>query len=126
MSKFHSISEASKILELVDPVSQKPLNYVLKYWEKNFKIIRSIKINNRRYYSAKQIEIIKKIKYLLKNKGMTIKGVKNLLDVNGNKLDDSDINSLKNDYFKNNLKKKSKLILKKIYNLKNNGKKNSS
>ena len=126
MSKFHSISEASKILELVDPVSQKPLNYVLKYWEKNFKIIRSIKINNRRYYSAKQIEIIKKIKYLLKNKGMTIKGVKNLLDVNGNKLDDSDINSLENDYFKNNLKKKSKLILKKIYNLKNNGKKNSS
>ena len=126
MSKFHSISEASKILELVDPVSQKPLNYVLKYWEKNFKIIRSIKINNRRYYSAKQIEINKKIKYLLKNKGMTIKGVKNLLDVNGNKLDDSDINSLENDYFKNNLKKKSKLILKKIYNLKNNGKKNSS
>ena len=126
MSRFHSISETSKLLKLVDPINQKPLNHVLKYWEKNFKIIRPIKINNRRYYSTKQIEIIKKIKYLLKNKGMTVKGVKNLLEINRNKLDDSDTNSLKKDLFKSNLKKKSKLILKKIYNLKKNGKKNSS
>ena len=66
---------------------KKPLNHVLRYWEKEFKEIKPRKINNRRYYSSKQVEIIKKIKFLLKNKGMTISGVKNLLHKNINKLD---------------------------------------
>ena len=52
------------------------LNHILRYWEKEFKEIKPKKINNRRYYSLKQVEIIKMIKFLLKNKGMTISGVK--------------------------------------------------
>ena len=48
------------------------------------------------------------IKFLLKNKGMTINGVKNLIKLNINKLDDYDNHSLKADYYKKNLKSKSK------------------
>ena len=126
MNKLISISELSKILNLVDPKTKKPLNHVLRYWEKEFSSIRPKKINNRRYYSAKQVEIIKMVKFLLRNKGMTILGVKNILKLNINKLDVNNNHSLKADYYKNSLKTKSKAVLEKINKLKNYGKKNSS
>ena len=72
MNKLVGISEVAKLINLVDPVTKKPQNYVLRYWEQKFKEIRPKKINNRRYYSPKQVEVIKLIKFLLKNKGMTI------------------------------------------------------
>ena len=126
MNKLCSISEASKILNLVDPKTKKPLNHVLRYWEKEFKEIRPKKINNRRYYTYKQLEIIKMIKFLLKNKGMTISGVKNILNSNLNKLDVNNNISLKKDYFKESIKLKTKNLLNKIYKIKHYGKKNSS
>ena len=126
MNKLISISETSKILNLVDPVSKKPLNHILRYWEKEFKQIRAKKINNRRYYSIKQLEILKKIKFLLKSKGMTISGARNLLDKNTNKLDDYNFDSLKAEYYKDKIKSKSRLLLNKLNNIKNYGKKNSS
>ena len=125
MSKFFKISEVSVYLDLVNPLSKKPLNHILRYWEKEFRQIKPKKINNRRYYSTEQVEIIKKIKFLVKNKGMTISGVKKLLNLNINKLDDYDLDSLKADY-KNSLRDKSKNLLNKIENLKKYGKKNSS
>ena len=125
MSKFFKISEVSVYLGLVNPLSKKPLNHILRYWEKEFRQIKPKKINNRRYYSTEQVEIIKKIKFLVKNKGMTISGAKKLLNLNINKLDDYDLDSLKVDY-KNSLKNKSKNLLNKIKNLKKYGKKNSS
>ena len=125
MSKFFKISEVSVYLDLVNPLSKKPLNHILRYWEKEFRQIKPKKINNRRYYSTEQVEIIKKIKYLVKNKGMTISGAKKLLNLNINKLDVYDLDSLKADY-KNSLKNKSKNLLNKIKNLKKYGKKNSS
>ena len=121
-----SISELSKILNLVHPLKKKPLNYVLRYWEKEFKQIKPKKINNRRYYSPKQVNIIKMIKFLIKNKGITISGVKSIINLNTNKLDDYNSHSLKADYYKNTLKTKSKKLLEKINKLKNYGKKNSS
>ena len=126
MSKFFKISEVSVYLDLVNPLSKKPLNHILRYWEKEFKQIKPKKINNRRYYSAEQVEILKKIKFLVKNKGMTISGAKKLLNLNINKLDDYDLDSLKADYYKIALKNKSKNLLNKIKNLKKYGKKNSS
>ena len=126
MSKFFKISEVSIYLDLVNPLSKKPLNHILRYWEKEFRQIKPKKINNRRYYSTEQVEIIKKIKFLVKNKGMTISGAKKLLNLNINKLDDYDLDSLKADYYKNVLKNKSKNLLNKIENLKKYGKKNSS
>ena len=126
MSKFFKISEVSVYLDLVNPSSKKPLNHILRYWEKEFRQIKPKKINNRRYYSTEQVEIIKKIKFLVKNKGMTISGAKKLLNLNINKLDDYDLDSLKADYYKIALKNKSKNLLNKIKNLKKYGKKNSS
>ena len=126
MSKLYNISEVSKILNLINPETEKPQNYILRYWEKEFKIVKPRKINNRRYYTSKQLEILKMIKFLLKNKGLTILGVKNLIDSDVNKLDGYNIHSLKADYYKNNLKSKSKKILNKIKQIKNYGKKISS
>ena len=126
MSKFIGISEASKILNLIDPKTKKPLNHVLRYWEKQFKDIKPKKINNRRYYTPDQIEIIKLIKFLLKNEGYTISGVRNLMSIKINKLDDYNNDSLKANYYKNRLKNKNKKLLKKINKIKSYGKKNSS
>ena len=126
MKKLIKISELSKMLNLVDPMTKKPLNHILRYWEREFKEIKPKKINNIRYYSSKQVEIIKMIKFLLKSKGMTILGVRNLLNSNINKLDDHKGHSLKADYYKNILKLKSKTLVEKINKIKNYGKKNSS
>ena len=123
---MYTISDLANDIELVDPKSKKPLNHVLRYWEKEFKQIKPKKINNRRYYTHDQVEIIKMIKFLLKTKGMTISGVKDLLNLNINKLDDYDSFSLKADYYKLNVKNKSEVLLNKIKKLKNYGKKNSS
>ena len=126
MSKYLNITEVSKLLNLIDPLTKKPLNYIIRYWEKEFKIIRPKKINRRRYYSPKQIEIIKMIKFLLKNKGMTITGAKKIMDININKLDANNDDSLKADYKNIFLKTKSKLILEKLRKIKRHGKKDSS
>ena len=126
MKKFINISEVTKIINLIDKKTKKPINSTLRYWENKFKQIKPKKINNRRYYTQKQVELLKMIKFLLKNKGMTISGVKNLLNSNINKLDENSSISLKNDYLKNSLKLKSKKILDKISKLKKYGKKNTS
>ena len=123
MSKLITISELSKKLNLINPKNKKPLNHVLRYWESEFKLIKPKIINKRRYYTNKQIEYIKLIKYLLKDQGMTIKGVKNVLNSNVNQLDEGNIDSLKANLFKKRIKDKSNLLLKKIENLKNYGKK---
>ena len=67
MAKYLSISELSKKLNLVNS-SNKPANYVLRYWEKEFKQIKPKLINKRRYYSSEQVELIKMIKFLIKDK----------------------------------------------------------
>ena len=126
MVKLINISQLASLLNLVNYKTKKPSNYVLRYWEKEFKEIKPIILNKRRYYSEKQINIIKLIKFLLKDKGMTINGVKNILKSNINSLDDYNSYSLKADYLKENIKIKRKNILEKIKKLKKNGKKISS
>ena len=126
MEKLINITELSKLLNLENPKTKKPSNYTLRFWEKEFTQIRPILIKKRRYYSKKQIDVIKLIKFLLKDKGMTINGVKNALKNKINKLDDYDSISLQAQYHKRNVKLKSKKILDKINKLKSYGKKNSS
>ena len=109
MDKLINISELSKLLEIINIKTKKPSNYILRYWEKEFK----------------QINIIKLIKFLLKDKGMTINGVKNVLKSNINSLDDYNSNSLKADYHKEDIKLRTKKILKKLKDLKTYGKKNT-
>ena len=54
--------------------------HVLRFWEKQFKQISPAKNNNRRLYKKSDVEVIKKIKDLLYNKGFTIKGVQKYLE----------------------------------------------
>ena len=126
MQKYIKITELSKILGNIDRKTKKPLNHILRYWEKEFKQIKPKIINKRRYYSLKQVETVKMISFLLKNKGMTISGVKNILNSNLNKLDDKNEISLKTVCFKNSLKLKTKHLLDKIRKIKTYGKKNTS
>ncbi len=124
MSKFLSIGQLSKMLNLIDQ-NNKPLNHTLRYWEKEFKQIKPKIINKRRYYSSDQIEIIKLIQFLLKKRGLTVNGVKNVLNSNINKLDDYNSHGLKADYYKDKIKAKSKKVLERIKGLKKYGKKNT-
>ena len=104
MSKYINITQLSKILNLVDSKTKKPLNHVLRYWENEFHQIKPKIINKRRYYSNEQVEIIKLIKFLLKNQGLTIEGAKKFLNSNTNKLDDYNSHSLKTSYYKTIIK----------------------
>ena len=122
--KFIKISELCETLNIIDS-SGKPLTHVIRYWEKEFKQINPKIIKNRRYYSERQVEVVRMVKFLLKDKGMTIKGAKNVLNLNTNKLDDYNSHSLKAEYYKKRIKQKSKKILEKISNLKKYGKKNT-
>ena len=124
MTKLINITELAKILKLINVSNKKPLNYILRFWEKEFKQIKPKLINNRRYYTVEQVELIRKIKFLLKDEGMTIKGAKNVLNRKIKKLDASNPNSLQAVYHKKVLKDKSSQILEKIKKLKKYGKKN--
>ena len=117
MGKLLNISDLSNRLGLVDPKTNKPLNYIIRFWEKKFKQIKPRILNgNRRYYNLKNIEILKKIQFLLKEKGMTIDGVKKTL----NNKDSLKLDEISNQSIRvNNLK--SKLI--KISNIAKNLKK---
>ena len=115
------ITELSRMLNLVDEKSGKPLNHILRYWEKEFKDIKPTFLSGkRRYYNKKQVEKIKFIKFLLKDKGLTIKGVKMFLKEEKN-IDGSLKNTIEKDYFKNKLQDKSKNLLKKLKGLKKYG-----
>ncbi len=125
MKKLIKISELSYLLNLVDPKTKKPLNHIVRFWEKEFSQIKPKIINNQRYFDEKNVQIFKLIRFLIKEKGLRIKGVKNVLNSGINKLDDYNSDSLKAEYYKNSLKTKSKKILEKILKLKNYGKKNT-
>ena len=116
-----NISELSKKLNLFDKRSGKPANHILRFWEKEFRQIKpKILKGNRRYYDKNQVRIIKFIKFLLKDKGLTVKGVKKLLSEKKN-IDVSKQNNINNEFLKNNIKTKSKNILKKIKQIKTYG-----
>ena len=118
---YKTIGEVAEILEL-DFVGNKKNTHTIRYWESEFKQIKPIIINKRRHYDDKNIDVLKKIKFLLKDKGMTISGAKKQLnedffdiDANENKT----INAL-------DLKFKLNKINKLIKELKtSNGKKNT-
>ena len=110
---YKSISEVAKILNLKNPKSGKLSTHTLRYWEKEFKQIKpKIFAGKRRYYDKKSIQLLKKIRFLLKEKGFTINGVKKFLsDESSFNLDETSNRSINSS--KNNLKSK----LKKISNL---------
>ena len=77
---YKTIGEVAKDLNLINPKNGKLNTHTIRYWEKEFKQIKpKIFSGKRRYYDQKTIETLKKIKYLLKEKGLTINGVKKFL-----------------------------------------------
>ena len=116
---YKTISEVAKILKLKSNQEGKLPTHTIRFWEKQFKQIKpKIFNNNRRYYDKNTINLLKKVKFLLKDQGMTINGVKKILDSKESlDLDEIANNSIKADNFKNKLIKISK-ILKKLKNLK--------
>ena len=110
---YKSIGEVAKDLNLVNPKTGKLNTHTIRFWEKEFKQIKpKIFSGKRRYYDKKTIDTLKKIRFLLKEKGYTINGVKKfLINERSFNLDESSNNSINTS--KNNLKSK----LKKISNL---------
>ena len=90
-SKYKTIGEVARQLNLVDKKSGQLQTHTIRYWETQFKQIKpTIMAGRRRYYSDKNIKILIFIKSLLREKGLTIYGVKKLLDEkNLESIDDS-------------------------------------
>ena len=78
---YKNIGEVVKILELRSKKGNKNPTHTIRFWEKEFKQLNPKIFNGkRRYYDEKNIDLLRKIKYLLKEKGLTIKGVKKILN----------------------------------------------
>ena len=109
---YKTIGEVARILNLTNPKTGSLSTHTIRFWEKEFKQLKpKILTGNRRYYDQKNIEILKKIKFLLKEQGMTINGVKKLLN-NGEPLELDEIanNSIRTDNLRNKLIRISKII----------------
>ena len=111
-SAYKTIGEVSKIIGLKSKKGSSNPTYIIRFWEKEFKQIKpKILSGNRRYYDPKNIELLKRIYFLLKVQGMTINGVKKILkNTDPLKLDEISNNSIKAKEFKNKLSKISKII----------------
>ena len=119
---YKSIGEVAKILNLVNKKNGSLNTHTIRFWEKKFKNINpKILAGRRRYYDKSSIELLKKIKFLLKNEGMTIKGVKKALNsstsFNLDDLSNKSININNKLVLKKKIDKISKLV-KEIKNLK--------
>ena len=109
---YKTIGEVVKILKLKSNKKGILPTHTIRFWEKKFKQIKPKILNaNRRYYDENTINMLKKVKFLLKDQGMTINGAKKVL--NGDdalELDEIANNSIKADNFKNKLNKISRII----------------
>ena len=115
---YKSIGEVAKILNLVNKKNGKLSTHTIRFWEKEFKQIKPfIFSGKRRYYDDKTILILKKIQFLLKNKGMTVKGVKLELQNKDSELDEFDNKTINT----KNIKTKLSKIADIIKSIKNNG-----
>ena len=119
INAYKTIGEVVKILDLKSRTGQKNPTYTIRFWEKEFKQIKpKILNNNRRYYDQSSIDLLKKIKFLLKDQGMTINGVKKLLNSSNSKdLDEISNKTIRADNLKNKINKISNII-KQLKNLK--------
>ena len=110
---YKTIGEVAELLNLKNEKNGKLNTYILRFWEKEFKQIKPKLMNNkRRYYDKNTINLLKRIKFLLKDQGMTIKGVKNIIKDERFILDDEinlPINTSNND-LKLRLKKISSIL----------------
>ena len=109
---YKTIGEVVKLIGLKSKKGQSLPTHTIRFWEKEFKQIKPKILNgNRRYYDKKNIELLKKVHFLLKVQGMTINGAKKILNNNDPlKLDEMSNNSIKAGNLKNKLVKISNII----------------
>ena len=121
-SAYKTIGEVTKILNLKSNDKGVLPTHIIRFWETQFKQIKPKILNsNRRYYDERTINLLKKVKFLLKDQGMTINGVKKILNNEDSlKLDEIADKSIRAE----NLKNKLLNISNKLKELKN-GKKNA-
>ena len=107
---YKTIGEVAKDLNLINHKTGKLNTHTIRFWEKEFKQIKpKIFAGRRRYYDKETIKFLRKIRFLLKEKGFTINGVKKfLIDESSFNLDESVNTSITSS--KNNLKAKLKKI----------------
>ena len=92
-TSYRTIGEAAKEIGLIDKKTGLIQTHTIRYWETQFRQIKpTIKAGGRRYYSAKDIKVINYIKFLLKEKGLTINGVKKILNDNKSQTIDDYVN----------------------------------
>ncbi len=115
---YKTIGEVAKILDLNSKKGEKIHTHTIRFWEKEFKQIKPTKFRgNRRYYDNKNVELLKKVHFLLKDQGLTINGVKKILNNKDPlKLDETSNNSIKANNIRTKLINISSIIkkLKKI------------
>ena len=111
-SSYKTIGEVVKILKLKSRNNQSSPTHTIRYWEKEFKQIKPKILNgNRRYYNEENIELLKKIQFLLKEQGMTISGVKKFLNKDETlKLDETLKNSINAKLIKNKINNISDIV----------------
>ena len=118
INAYKTIGEVARILKLNSEEKKIITTHTIRFWEKEFKQIKPKILNgNRRYYDNKTIELLKKVKFLLKDQGMTINGVRKILDHKETlKLDEITNASINANNLKTKLQKISSIIknLKKI------------
>ena len=109
---YKTIGEVAKILNLKTNKKGELPTHIIRFWETKFKQIKPKILNsNRRYYDEKSINLLKKVKFLLKEQGMTINGVKKILNGEDSlELDEMANNSIKADNLRNKLVKISKIV----------------
>tara|TARA_B100001287_G_scaffold132653_1_gene111749 strand:- start:100 stop:477 length:378 start_codon:yes stop_codon:yes gene_type:complete len=109
---YKTIGEVVEILDLKTRSGNKTSTHTIRYWEKEFKQIKpKILSGNRRYYNKSNIDLLKKIKFLLKEQGMTINGVKKILNKgHSNHLDEISNKSIRTDNLRNKISNISKII----------------
>ena len=90
---YKTIGEVTKELGLIDQKTGRLQTHTIRYWETQFKQIKpTIRAGKRRYYSTKVFKILKYIKFLLKEKGLTINGAKKILNMANTDSLDGDMN----------------------------------
>ena len=111
-NSYKTISEVVEILGLKSKKANSVPTHTLRFWEKEFKQLKPKIFNgNRRYYDENNIKLLKKIHYLLKEQGMTINGVKKILNNKEPlKLDETVNDSIKSQNLKNKLVKISNIV----------------
>ena len=111
-SAYKSIGEVAKILDLVNKNKGTLNTHTIRFWEKEFKQIKPKILNgNRRYYDQSNIDLLKKIKFLLKDQGLTINGAKKVLNSsNSNELDEISNKTIRTDNLRNKINNISNII----------------